>query len=474
MSLLPVPFDDDSLDGYWNPSFNNLENEVDFGRDRILEIIMVIYHYLREKLGTMAAHGSSISKSVEYKNLLFLNNFLYHSTVLALQAKFSFYTTAPRHLPRRSSLAQVIERHSLMLSFRSNAMLYAPSLEGRLNHESVRNMLDRQFGSIFELSNQNENTEVNAVTQVLSAVYQNLMSYERGFNNQHSLVQSGISQYNDVSVQSRSSPKNESLNSSSHKNVGSLSAHASLTSLAEGELESYDHCSEYSAEQAKRDDEQPITSDDDVENNNDELRSKYSNEGEESICESIYLDREEQTPAPRLYSHALVPMSERRDAVLVMKVKERYSQLRRLAREQRRQYLNTKAEIRELEKQLDEHTIQQFYDSEDDDDDGLTNVSQAGASFSQSRHDHKKTNMASSSDLQKLSRYSSTLKSSVESQSSFDFYKGNETGFCKVCQHVHDMRWCPMLRNKICYNCGLRGHIKYICPAPERKARMFK
>lgn len=121
MSNLRLETEDDSWDDYWDPSLSSLENNHDNGRDKILDTLLCIHHFFRHKMYEMTSRTPSVVSSVKYKVLYQLGMFIYQVIMLAMQAKFSFFTNKIRHLPRRQDLAKIINRHSLSYHRRSHA-----------------------------------------------------------------------------------------------------------------------------------------------------------------------------------------------------------------------------------------------------------------------------------------------------------------------------------------------------------------
>lgn len=468
----PVMDDDDSVDNYWNPSFNNLENDGDLGRDRILEIIMCLVHFMQDKLTNLSRDNRALN-SVRFKNLSYLNNFLFKMTILVLQAKFGFFHPAPRNLPRRSMLSDVIERHSLLLMNRSNSLLFNPLLAGNLNEESVHSMFNRHLGSIFKIEGGNKETEVENIAALVKTIGESLMLSE-SFRTERSQVvtqESERKKENNASIQiPSSSSQAQAQELALHKNKSRVtvatqtpplpppSSSISSSSPVQGSVEECTNdCDVHSSQASLHEGQRPSSAQNESNSKPDEGSGSEEEDSTHTVHSESEQKKENGTPARSTYASAVRARQECLLPSVVADIKERYAQLRKLAKKQLDEYIQTKAEMQKLEKRMVDQP-DQLWSDDDDDIFGRYDLSRAGASIPQ-LHVDKKTNMAATSATDSSAKRSAQRdEKNAESE-----FSGNDEKECKVCSQKHEYGRCPLLKNKTCYNCGVIGHIKMMC-----------
>lgn len=489
MSFLPQIIGDDTLDSYWDPTFSEMEMELDFGRDKILEIIMVIHHYFRERLKSMSLGDSKAVHSERYKNLYFLNTFLYNITILALQAKFSFLTTAPRQLPRRSSLASVIERHSVVLMYRSNAIIHNPLLTGKLAEESVRHLFTRHFASIFEGNDKNCDSMTNSITAVITAIHENLTLMGKG---EH--AKKIIAAFQDTTSGTcphtyepgnKTEKAGKVVNSSFYNDEDNEGSSSSHNVMSEGQM----------MQMGIQDNDEDDSENSMSESGEESIRLKIKNWLQETeshkISDNPAVVKGEEVNAyknPVLSSNngseqeqsgkhsspvAFIPLqNDLRDAIEIEFIDERYKKLCEKARWLKTQYAVTKAHLQLVEKQLRKPKNDSSSDDLDDErffHDILTYDTERAAACSQNSN-QKKLSRASTSFWQKQSCHTIQRNNTpVET----DFSVGERindmtTRWCLICKSIHEISKCPLLLGKVCYNCGDLNHIAQICTAPKK------
>lgn len=467
MSLYPpLMDDDDSLDNYWNPSYNNLENDGDLGRDRIMEIIMCLVHFMNNQLANLSRDNRALN-SVRVKNLSYLNNFLFKMTILVLQAKFSFFHPAPKNLPRRSMLSEVVERHSLLLMNRSNSLLFNPLLAGNLNEESVQSMFNRHLGSIFQIEGGNKETEVENIAALVKTIGESLMLSEsvRTERSQNVTQESERKKQNNASSQiPSSSSQAQAQELALHKNESGLTVATQTTPLpppssisssspVQGSVEECTNdCDVHTSQASLHEGQRPTSVQSESNSKQDEGSGSEEGDSTHTVHSESEQKKENGTPARSTYASAVRARQEGLIPSALVDIKERYVQLRKLAKKQLEEYIQTKAEMQELEKRMVDQP-DQLWSDDDDDIFGRYELSRAGASFSK-LHADKKTNMAANSATR------SAQRDDKNAESEFSWYDEKE---CKVCSQKHEFGKCPLLKNKTCYNCGVIGHIKMMC-----------
>lgn len=103
--------DDDQFDSYWDPATPSYpDHDLTHGRERILASLIALVSYLEQ----LTTRGFFIDNQPIPTFLVLplrqLHEFIFQVCVLIYQTQFSFYASAPRHLPRRSDMQRLVNR----------------------------------------------------------------------------------------------------------------------------------------------------------------------------------------------------------------------------------------------------------------------------------------------------------------------------------------------------------------------------
>jgi hypothetical protein len=197
------------------------------------------------------------------------------------------------------------------------------------------------------------------------------------------------------------------------------------------------------------------------ESNSTEVESSSSEE--EDSTPTVHTHTEQSTRvatfARSTYASAVMTHLEGNTPFPLAEMKERYAQLRKLAKKQLRKYIETKKQMQELEKRMiDQPNV--LYSDDDDDDEMFARYDLMRAG---NKHADNKTNMAASS----ASSNALVPRQREERMASSEYSLHENMIECIVCTQKHAFSRCPLLRNKTCYNCGVTGHIKILCREPR-------